>query len=152
MADANRNRWVELLPGPLDMGAAFRFLQAPRVGGIAVFAGTTRQWTQGRETLRLEYEGYEPMALKVMHKLLDEAEQQWPVLRACLLHRLGEVPIADASVIVGTSTPHRADAFEAARFLIDRLKLQVPIWKREHWADGTAHWITGPSPPESGGK
>ena len=152
MADANKNRWVELLSGPLDMGAAFRFLQTPRAGGIAIFAGTTRQWTQGRETLRLEYEGYEPMALKVMHKLLDEAEEQWPVLRACLLHRLGEVPIADASVIVGTSTPHRADAFEAARFLIDRLKLQVPIWKREYWADGNAQWITGPSPPEASGE
>ena len=150
MADTDENRWVELLPGPLDLGAAFRFLQEAKAGGIAMFAGTTRQWTHGRETLRLEYESYEPMALRVMHMLLEEAEGRWPVLRACLLHRLGEVPTKEASVIVGISTPHRADAFEAARYLIDRLKLQVPIWKREYWADGTMEWISGTAPPEAG--
>ncbi len=116
-----------------------------------MFAGTTRQWTQGRETLRLEYESYEPMALKVMHELLDEAEKRWPVLRGCLLHRLGKVPIAEVSVIAGVATPHRADAFEAARFLIDRLKSQVPIWKREHWADGLTDWIMGDTLPEADG-
>ena len=148
MADANENRWVELLPCPLDLGAAFHFLRAAMAGGIAMFAGTTRQWTQGRETLSLEYESYQPMALKVMHTLLDEAEAQWPVLRACLLHRLGDVPITEASVIVGVATPHRTDAFEAARYLIDRLKVQVPIWKRENWADGTTEWVIGATPPE----
>ncbi len=92
------------------------------------------------------------MALKEMHRLVDLAENHWPVHRTCLLHRLGKVPIAEASVLIGVATPHRPEAFKASRFLIDQLKIQVPIWKRELFSDGQEIWIQGanlPDPPNS---
>lgn len=136
--------WVEIQHDQLDVGRVFAFLQTPRAGGIDIFVGTTRQWTDGQETARLFYECYEAMARKEMQRLAEEARRRWPVERVCLIHRLGEVPLAEASVIVGVATPHRADAFAACRFLIDALKTDVPIWKREHFADGSTVWVEGP--------
>ena len=79
-------------------------------------------------------------------------QTRWPVERVCLLHRLGIVPPAEASVVVGVATPHRADAFAACRFLIDTLKQQVPIWKREVYADGSTEWVEGSAPPTVEGR
>ena len=131
----------------LDVGAAFSFLQTEEAGGMGLFVGTTRRWTQDRETVRLEYDCYEAMAEKELDRLSREAQQRWPTKRICILHRLGIVPLAEASVVVGVATPHRADAFEACRFLIDALKQQVPIWKKEVYADGRTEWISGHAPP-----
>ena len=151
MVDNSKDsRWVELTHEPLDVQAAYEFLRSPGAGAIVVFAGTTRQWTRGRETVHLEYESYEAMALKVMEELLDAAALNWPIHKACLIHRLGVVPITEASVLVGVSTAHRQDAYEASRHLIDTLKVQIPIWKREHWADGGSEWITGTQAPAQG--
>jgi len=138
---------IHLQQGALDVAAAFSFLQTPKAGGVALFVGTTRQWTGDRETVRLEYDCYDAMALRELDMLAEEAGRRWPVERLSVLHRLGVVPPAEASVIVGVATPHRADAFEACRFLIDTLKRQVPIWKREVYADGRTEWIDGTSPP-----
>ena len=149
VAEGLRKRWVHLSRGPIDIAKAYQFLQTPAAGGLALFIGTTRQWTAGQETLSLTYEGYEPMALKEMHRLIDVAVNRWPIHRACVLHRLGEVPLAEASVLVGVAAPHRPEAFEACRYLIDRLKVQVPIWKQEHLADGQKIWIEGTDLPES---
>lgn len=137
--------WVRLGRERLDTEKADAFLRTPRAGGICLFAGTTRQ--QGAEpspTTHLEFEAYETMALREMERLVGETRARWPALeRAVLLHRLGTVPLEEASVITGASAPHRKAAFAACRFLIDRLKEQVPIWKREHYADGRARWIEG---------
>lgn len=149
VAENSNQRWVNLLQEPVDIASAYQFLQTSAAGGIAIFVGTTRQWTNGQETTTLEYESYEPMALKEMHRLVDLAESHWPVHRACLLHRLGKVPIAEASVLIGVSTPHRPEAFKASRFLIDQLKIQVPIWKRELLADGREIWIQGSGLPDT---
>lgn len=118
------------------------------MGGINLFVGTTRRWTsrpvtesKARETVRLRYEAYEPMALAELGRLAAAAAEQWSVERCCLLHRLGTVPVAEASVVVGVGTAHRAAAFEASRWLIDTLKERVPIWKREVFADGTEAWV-----------
>ena len=148
MAKKINKRWLSLSKDPLDVAAAYQFLQTSAAGGIALFIGITRQWTDGRETTLLIYESYEPMALKEMHRLLDVAVNRWPIHRACILHRLGEVPLAEASVLVGVATGHRPEAFEACRFLIDQLKVQVPIWKQEHLTDGQVNWIEGNDPPE----
>lgn len=147
MQKKENHRWLLLQHEPLDVGTAFTFLQTPKAGGIDLFVGATRQWTAGKETVRLEYDCYEAMALKEMERLAEEAQARWPVERVCLLHRLGIVPPAEASVVVGAATPHRADAFAACRFLIDTLKQQVPIWKREVYADGSTEWVEGPAPP-----
>ncbi len=148
MAENLGKRWVELSREPIDITEAYQFLQTPAAGGLVLFIGTTRQWTAGQETLSLTYESYEPMALKEMHRLIDVVVNRWPIRRVCLLHRLGKVPLAEASVLVGVATPHRPEAFKASRFLIDRLKVQVPIWKQEHLADGQKIWIQGPELPE----
>ena len=143
--DALRERgrddsWVALSDAPLPVGEAYRFLTHPGAGGVALFVGTTRRWTGERETRHLDYEAYEPMALGEMARLCAAARARWALTRACLLHRLGTVPVAEASVIAGASAPHRAEAFEAARWLIDELKASVPIWKREVFADGSTEW------------
>jgi len=131
---------------PLPVGEASAFLATPEAGGLALFIGTTRRWTdeegaQPRETTQLSYEAYEPMAVAEFTGLAAEAFERWPVARCCLWHRTGEVPVAEASVVVGVATPHRAEAFAACRWLIDTLKERVPIWKRETFADGTAAWV-----------
>lgn len=149
VAEDLQKRWVQLSREPIDIAEAYQFLQTPAAGGLALFIGTTRQWTAGQGTLSLTYEGYESMALKEMHRLLDVAVNRWPIHRACLLHRLGEVPLAEASVLVGIATSHRPEAFEACRYLIDQLKVQVPIWKQERLADGQKIWVEGTDLPES---
>jgi len=135
--------WFRLQEAPLPIEPLTAFLHTPAAGGIDVFIGTTRQWTRGRETAALSYECYAGMALNVMKALVREAETQWPILKVALWHRLGPVAIAEASVIIGVATAHRAEAFAACRFLIDRLKEEVPIWKQEHYADGTSEWVQG---------
>lgn len=138
--------WVHLDEAPLSVADAYAFLPTDYTGGIDLFVGTTRRFTDERETVRLAYEAYAPMAAREMERLAEEAIERWPVRRACLLHRLGEVPPGEASVIIGVATPHRADAFAACRFLIDALKAQVPIWKKEVYADGSTEWVEGQRP------
>jgi molybdopterin synthase catalytic subunit len=135
-----------LTEAPLDVAAADAFLRTDAAGGLNLFVGTTRRWTGDKETVRLAYDAYAPMAAKTMYALADEAAARWPVLRTCVLHRLGEVPPPEASVVIGVACAHRAAAFEACRWLIDTLKGQVPIWKREHYADGTTEWVQGQAP------
>lgn len=139
---------VDITDAPLSVEAAFAHLQAPEAGGVSLFVGTTRRWTGERETLELAYECYRPMALAEMRRLLAAASSRWPVARGVLVHRVGVVPVAEASVIVGVATPHRADAFAASRFLIDELKRTVPIWKQERLADGRRVWVEGTRPSD----
>lgn len=146
----SRRTWIELTEVPLETGGVASFLYTPAAGGVDIFVGTTRQWTGERETLRLEYECYPAMARAELERLLAVAQERWPVERACILHRLGVVPVAEPSVIVGVATPHRAEAFAATRFLIDALKRQVPIWKREVLSDGQKEWVEGDHPPAPG--
>ena len=124
----------------IDPAAALAEVTTPESGGISVFIGTTRNTSSGRAVTRLEYEAYEPMALKVMEQLESEAKRTWPLHNVVLVHRLGEVPVLEASVLIAVSSAHRKEAFEACRFLIDRLKKDVPIWKKEYFADGTVEW------------
>jgi len=138
--------WIRLTEAPLDVAAADAFLRTEEAGGLNLFVGTTRRWTGDNETVRLAYDAYAPMAAKTMRALADEAAARWPVLRICVLHRLGEVPPPEASVVIGVACAHRAAAFEACRWLIDTLKVEVPIWKREHYADGSTEWVQGQAP------
>lgn len=144
--DTTERTWICIQDGELDVQQASNFLTVEEAGGVDIFLGTTRRWTAGRETVLLEYECYESMALSEMERLLREAEDRWPISRACLLHRIGEVPVLETSVIVGVSTPHRDAAFAACRYLIDELKQRVPIWKRERFADGSTEWVEGQLP------
>ena len=125
-------RWTGLRHDPLPIAAVHRFLTDEKAGGTCVFVGTSRRWTDGAETDLLSYEAYGPMAEAELVRLAKEAESQWDIVRLVLLHRTGDVPPPEASVVVGTACPHRADAFASCRWLIDTLKADVPIWKTEH--------------------
>ncbi len=138
--------WIELRGDILSEGEVVARLRHPGAGALSLFAGTTRQFTAGRETERLEYDCYQEMALAEMQRIVRDARSRWLLLHVCVLHRLGVVPVTESSVIVGASSAHRKDAFPACRYLIDTLKGQVPIWKREHYADGTTEWVSGRLP------
>lgn len=131
---------VALTNRPIDVADLISQLTAPESGGIDVFIGTTRNHSNGRDVLRLEYEAFETMAVDQMKDLERRARERWPLHRVVIVHRLGIVPVGEASVVIGVSAGHRKEAFEACRFLIDALKQEVPIWKREHFADGTVEW------------
>ena len=130
---------------PLNVGGAIEAASAGDSGAVAVFVGTTRRETNasGRELIALEYEAYREMAEDQMRQLAEEARRRWPIGRIVMLHRTGIVKIGEPSVLVAVSTPHRAEAFEACRFLIDKLKAQATIWKKEVWGDGTTSWVEG---------
>jgi len=122
---------------PLSVEAVTAKVIVPGNGATLTFTGTTREWTQGQRTIRLEYEAYIPMALKMLQQIGAEVSQKWPGARCAIEHRTGVVDIAGISVVIAVSTPHRDACYEASRYAIERLKEIVPIWKREIWEDGS---------------
>ncbi len=128
---------VQITQSRIDVQKIIESVLTPESGGIDVFLGTTRNHSGNRLVVSLSYEAYEPMALKVMTRLEEEARGRWPLNEVAMVHRLGAVGLREASVVIAVSSAHRREAFEACRFLIDRLKSDVPIWKSEHFADGT---------------
>jgi molybdopterin synthase catalytic subunit len=135
---------VELTRNAIDLAALHG--ATPADGAVCVFVGVVRAENAGRAVSYLEYESYEEMALSQMEGLERELRQRWPVHEVRIVHRLGRLEIGDASVAVSVSAPHRSQAFEACRHAIDTLKKTVPIWKKEHYADG-AVWLEGPGAP-----
>jgi len=132
--------WTALHDGPLPVEAASAWAVLPSCGAVVTFNGTARDHSVGREGVsRLEYEAYESQVVPRLDEIAAAARQRWPELgRIALLHRMGVVPITESAVVVAVSSPHRADAFEAARYCIDTLKETVPIWKREDWSEGSS--------------
>jgi molybdopterin synthase catalytic subunit len=130
--------WVAISPDALPEQRASRWVVRDDCGASVVFTGIARDHAPGRPDVhRLEYEAYEGPALRRLAEVAAEARRRWPeVRRLALLHRVGVLAVGDTAVVVAASSPHRADAFEAARFAIDELKRTVPIWKREAWAGG----------------
>lgn len=124
--------WTGLSAETLPVGSVYSFLQDGRAGGVCVFVGTSRRWTGSVETEALTYEAYPPMAEAELDRLARASADRWDAFRVVVLHRTGRVAPPDASVVVGVSCAHRAEAFEACRWLIDTLKHEVPIWKTEH--------------------
>jgi molybdopterin synthase catalytic subunit len=134
---------AELTRSRIDDAALVAAAARPDCGAIASFLGTTRDHHQGRRVLRLEYEAYEPMALDALARIEREAIARHGVASCVIVHRLGEVPAAEASVVVVVAAAHRGPAFDACRWAMDELKRAVPIWKKEHFADGDAAWVEG---------
>lgn len=135
--------WISLTADPLDAARCVEFVTDPRAGGIAVFLGTTRaeRRADGTDLLALDYDAYAEMAVRQLHDLAARARARWPVLKLALLHRTGRVGVGEPSVAIAVSTPHRAEAFEACRWLIDTLKAEVAVWKKEVWSDGSGTWV-----------
>ena len=130
----------EIVAHPIDAALVSAAVANATTGATVTFIGTTRDHNDGRTVTRLEYEAYREMALAEMRKIGDVATQRWPIAAIAIVHRIGVVPIGEASVVIAVSAAHRAAAFEACHFAIDRLKEVVPIWKKEHF-DGGEVWI-----------
>ncbi len=138
------NDFYELTFEPLDVGAIARRVVPETCGAIVTLDGFVRQFTKRRETLYLEYEGYQPMAVREMKKLVERAHEQFEIANVGIVHRLGKLEIGETSVVISVAAPHRRAAFEACEWLIKELKRVVPIWKKEVYADGET-WIEGES-------
>ena len=113
----------------------------PAAGGFCSFEGWVRNLNEGQTVLQLEYEAYEPLAVSEGEKVLLEAQQKFPHLQAHCVHRSGLLDIGECAVWVGVSSPHRDEAFKACRFIIDEVKVRLPIWKKEHYVDGNSGWV-----------
>lgn len=138
------DEWVELFDGPLPLGRVIESVSGQAaLGGIVTFYGATRGENDSEhgELLRLEYEAYRAMAVSQMCALSRTAQQKWGAGRVVMLHRLGAVGVGEISVAIAVACPHRAEAFEACRWLIDSLKRDVPIWKKDVFADGFIRWV-----------
>jgi len=140
----------DLTDGVIDPRTLEAECRTDRDGAIVTFSGTTRDHNEGAEVLSLSYETYTEMAQRVMCGLFEEAIKRFPITRARVVHRLGEVPVGEASVVVVVASPHRGPAFDACRFLMDRLKNEVPIWKREKLRDGNGERWIGDLPKPGG--
>ncbi len=130
----------KIVDHPIDAAAVTAAVASPSTGATVTFLGTTRDHNDGRSVTGLEYEAYPEMALAEMAKIGDTAKQRWPIEKIAIVHRIGVVPIGEASVVIAVSSAHRVAAFEACHFAIDRLKEVVPIWKKEHFHGGEV-WI-----------
>ncbi len=138
---------IAIVKEPIETLAVLNRLKRPQDGAVVVFEGVVRDHTRARRTLYLDYEAYEPMAIKQMHTLAEQARERFAVSAISVIHRLGRLEIGETSVLIVVSSEHRAVAFEACRWLIDTLKKTVPIWKKEYFEDG-AVWADGEPFPE----
>jgi molybdopterin synthase catalytic subunit len=134
---------IRLTEAPLDPSEALAFVSDPGAGGTVLFAGTVRDHSAAGTVSALDYEAWEEQARTRLEALGEDISQRWPVCRVAILHRTGHLEVGEISVLVCCSAPHRAEAFEAARHGIERLKQDVPIWKKESLATGTAQWVMG---------
>ena len=144
VARPDGNDWITLTDAELAAGEAAAWVVLPSCGGLVVFVGTVRDHAEGRDGVsELIYEAYEQQALARMAEVVAAARQTWPTLgRVALWHRTGRLTLTEVAVVVAVSAPHRGEAFDAARYLIDTVKATVPIWKHETWQSGSG-WGTG---------
>ena len=131
---------IEITEAPIDHAALTDRVRSNRAGAVCTFLGTVREMTGDRRTASLDYEAYPEMARTKMAEIEAEARRRWPILDAALVHRVGHLGLGEISVVIAVGCPHRDQAFEACRWLIDTLKEIVPIWKKENWSDGSEEW------------
>ncbi|MDX1482728.1 MAG: molybdenum cofactor biosynthesis protein MoaE [Woeseiaceae bacterium] len=132
---------MQMVTEPIRVDALRRELIDPAAGAYAGFEGWIRNVNEGRSVLRLEYEAYVPLALSEGERVLAEARDRFPLLHAHCVHRTGLLDIGDCAVWVGVSAGHRDEAFLACRYIIDQVKVRLPIWKKEHYSDGDSGWV-----------
>ena len=140
--DADRQGRFRVTLEPLDATETVAVVGAPGCGAIATFIGVVRDHHAGRRVRYLDYECYQPLAVKSFERIASEAIVHWPDARLAIAHRIGPLQVGEASVVIAAASPHRAEAFAACRYAIERIKQIAPIWKREHF-DGGDSWIEG---------
>lgn len=132
---------IQLTREPIQHTSATEQVRSNQAGAVVTFLGTVREMTDGQRTIALEYDAYPAMAERQLEYIEAEARRLWPIVNLWIVHRFGRMELGDVSVAIAVSCPHRAQAFEACRFLIDQIKQVVPIWKCEHWSDGRTEWV-----------
>jgi molybdopterin synthase catalytic subunit len=147
--DEAEHDWIMLTDRAIPVGEVIEGAYHDEAGGVSVFLGTTRAEANARDQAlqALDYEAYAEMAVKQLHDLARGARERWPIRRLAILHRTGRVHVGQPSVLIVVAAPHRGEAFDACRWIIDTLKNDVAIWKKEVWADGSGTWV---HPGESG--
>lgn len=138
--------WSDITLDPIDPSAIVERVGTPEDGAVALFLGTVRNRNEGRPVGGMEYEGYAEMAREQLAAIVSEAAGRAGSDRIAAVHRLGELAVGEVSVAIAVSTPHRAEAFEAARHVIEEIKKRLPVWKRERYLDGEAEWLDGREP------
>ncbi len=139
---AMRNAF-KIIFAPLSLEQVYQLANDAQNGAVVVMSGTVRDNTEGRPVESLEYQAYEPMAIQVFQQIASQIQAQWPgVKRVIIHHRIGQLRVGEMSVLVAVGSPHRAEAFAACQYGIDTLKHNAPIWKKEHWADGSSSWVS----------
>jgi len=131
----------QITSNAIDLEAFRQLLLDPSCGAYVQFDGWVRDHNEGQQVLRLEYEVYEPMAVKEGNRVIEEAIERFGISNARGIHRSGLMELSDVAVVVGVSSPHRAAAFDACRYIIDQIKVRLPIWKKEHYANGHTEWV-----------
>lgn len=131
---------VQITSSPIEVESLYQSVVQRNAGAVTLFLGTVREMTKDLQTLFLYYEAYEPMATQQLQVIESEILATYPDAKVTIIHRIGRLEISDIAVGIAISTPHRHDAYEANRFAIERIKQIVPIWKKEHWSDGSC-WI-----------
>jgi molybdopterin synthase catalytic subunit len=134
---------VRITSDPVSANEALDFVADPAAGGTCMFLGTVRDRSEAGEVTGLSYEAWEELAMKCLSEVADEMFRKWEVRKVALLHRTGDLAVGDVSAVVACSAPHRAEAFEACRHGIERLKEHAPIWKKEHLVAGEPRWVMG---------
>ncbi|MCS7191757.1 MAG: molybdenum cofactor biosynthesis protein MoaE [Armatimonadetes bacterium] len=140
IVETDETIFVKLTDEPIDVSNLLSFVASPQAGAIVTFLGTVREFSHDKSVLALTYEAYEPMATKELRRIAEEMKGKWQICKVAIVHRVGMLSVSEISVAIVASAPHRAEAFAATRYAIERIKEIVPIWKREHFADGTSCW------------
>jgi molybdopterin synthase catalytic subunit len=134
---------VRVTSDPISADQALGFVADPGAGGTCVFLGTVRDHSRAGDVGGLSYEAWDELALRRLGEIAGEAFAKWSIRKMAILHRTGDLAVGEVSVVVAVSAEHRAEAFEACRHGIERLKEDVPIWKKEHLGAGESHWVMG---------
>lgn len=136
---------IDITPAPLNLAEMYNFVIGATNGAVDIFVGTVRNFAEGKDVEALEYHGYPEMGERVLQRMIEQAFEKWNIGRIAVQHRLGRLQLTEASVIIAVSAPHRAEAFEACRFIIEEIKKDLPIWKKEYFVDGEHHWKNDPA-------
>lgn len=139
--------WSRVGPEAIDPAAVLARVGDDGDGAVILFVGTVRNHAEGRPVSGMTYEAYGDMAESVLSEILVEVHSRWETDRLAVVHRTGALELGEASVAIAVSTPHRADAFDASRYVIEQIKKRLPVWKHEHFVDGASRWVEGQVPP-----
>ena len=139
--------WTGITEGVLSTEEVLARVGADEDGAVLLFLGVVRDHNDGRPVTGMEYEAYREMAEGVLETIAREVEERWATDRIVILHRIGSLEIGEASVAIAVSTPHRSEAYDASRYVIEEIKERLPVWKREHYTDGERRWVPGRRPP-----